>query len=97
MCPCFPVSFLLGHRTGQTDFQNDQREVSCEISCVSRLLGFLYSHNWTGTLKERLLGKCCCDFFFLFRKVSNSLIILGREPCVGPYDPFLPQDATKFV
>lgn len=29
-------------------------------------------------------------FSFLFRKVGNSLI-LGREPGVGPYDPFCPR------
>lgn len=62
-----------------------------KLSVSQAMLGFLYSHDWTGTLKEGLLGKCCCDFFsFLFRKVGNSLI-LGREPGVEPYDPFCPR------
>lgn len=87
------MSCLLGHRTGQTDFKNDQSKVSCEIVCVTGHAWVLYSHNWTGTLKEGLLGECSCDCF-LFRKVGSSLIILGREPGVGPYDPFLPQDAV---
>lgn len=63
-----------------------------KLSVSQAMLGFLYSHDWTGTLREGLLGKCCCDFFsFLFRKVGNNSLIIGREPGVGPYDPFCPR------
>lgn len=33
-----------------------------KLSVLQAMLGFLYSRGWTGTLKEGLLGKCCCDF-----------------------------------
>lgn len=67
MCPCFPVSFLLGHRTGQTDFKNDQREVSCEIFCVNRpCLGFCIPMIGLGLWRRDCLGNVSVIFLFFF-------------------------------
>lgn len=37
-----------------------------KLSVSQATVRFLYSHDWTGTMEETFLGKCCCDFSFFF-------------------------------
>lgn len=97
MCPP-PVSSVTGHRTEQTDFKMVRGKFHVKSSVTKARLRLLYSHDWTGTLEEGLLGKyyllLLLCFFFFFRKVrsrwpdirqGNQKLGLGLLSSLGCY------------
>lgn len=85
MCPCFPVSSLVGHRTGQTDLKI-VRGVSWEVVCVTGQAVFLIGLElWT----RGCLGNVDVIFFFFCRKVGDNRWPDGRrETRWSAYDRF---------